>query len=646
MVDDRLKGRLREGIAVKETTKSLVRRLRDPFWNEVFTGNGIDVGSGDDPFHNEWFPNVRSVRPFDKRDGDAQYLSRYIKVESVDFLYASNCLEHLEAPLEAVLGWLRVVKPGGYVVFTVPDEDLYEQGVFPSRWNSDHRVTFTLFKEKSWSRRSISLAKMLSMIPSCRVRRIELADTGYDRSLRNIDQTLGKAEAFWEVVIGKLPVTRRKRTFKHSGARGDLIYGLAAILEMGGGTLYINRGEGTVFGMPVCDEEMSGMLEFLGSLGYVEAKEWNGEAVECDMDGFRKLNIDYGFLSDAQEMLFGVAHDPVRPWIDPAKVEPVHEADIVVARSERYHAPFDWGELRPWTARCVFVGTKGEHDDFTSRTGLNVRRVVTPSWKSLAGVIRGGKLFVGNQSMAWALAEAMKVPRVLEVYGMAPNCDPRGTDGHLRLTQALIRRYVDGIGDADESGASRNPWLCRPFCRVRIQKERLSFGLVVPAVAPVAEFSSLLDKARVVGCEISVIEGGSSFEEMANRGAAAVRGQAICVIDPRVKMELADVEMVVQQLADGKTGLVGSCMVVGARPYVSGPCFAVSRKAYERLGLFNPVMMPGVLNMLELNLRYVRGSCGCKSASLGKWQGWSREEHPEWNDRNKAYIAKVYGVKL
>ena len=43
----------------------------------------------------------------------------------------------------------------------VPDEDLYEQGVFPSTFNADHKWTFTISKSESWIDKSINLFDLL-----------------------------------------------------------------------------------------------------------------------------------------------------------------------------------------------------------------------------------------------------------------------------------------------------------------------------------------------------------------------------------------------------------------------------------------------------------------------------------------------------
>ena len=58
-------------------------------------------------------------------------------------------------------------------------------------------------------------------------------------------------------------------------------------------------------------------------------------------------------------------------------------------------------------------------------------------------IIAGSKLFVGNQSFAFSVAEGLKHPRVLEVYYQANNCQPHGNDGYTYLTKELIERYLN-----------------------------------------------------------------------------------------------------------------------------------------------------------------------------------------------------------
>ena len=98
------------------------------------------------------FP-VSAKCAWDLGDGDATFMES-VKDETYDFVHSSHCLEHLLDPEKGLRNWFRILKPGGYLVVIVPDEDLYEQGVFPSTFNADHKWTFTISKSGSWSDKS------------------------------------------------------------------------------------------------------------------------------------------------------------------------------------------------------------------------------------------------------------------------------------------------------------------------------------------------------------------------------------------------------------------------------------------------------------------------------------------------------------
>ena len=151
---------------VDECSKAVARRLHSPgFATHYFVGDGLDVGSGPDPLARfaALFPLIRSVVPFDLPDGDAQLLAKY-PADRFDFLHSSHCLEHLHDPFEGLANWVRVVRPGGHLVVLVPDEDLYEQGAWPSTFNPDHKHTFTFCKVRSWSPVSVNLTDLLASV--------------------------------------------------------------------------------------------------------------------------------------------------------------------------------------------------------------------------------------------------------------------------------------------------------------------------------------------------------------------------------------------------------------------------------------------------------------------------------------------------
>jgi SAM-dependent methyltransferase len=131
-----------------ETTKTKL------FYPELFRdfvkGDTLDIGAGQDPV------SLGAI-VFDKQQGNAEKIFEHFKHESFDSVFSSHCLEHINEPTKVIRDWFALVKPGGHLFVIVPDEDLYEQGHFPSIFNSDHKSTFTISKSVSWSSKSVNL---------------------------------------------------------------------------------------------------------------------------------------------------------------------------------------------------------------------------------------------------------------------------------------------------------------------------------------------------------------------------------------------------------------------------------------------------------------------------------------------------------
>jgi SAM-dependent methyltransferase len=192
-----------------EASKAVMRRLHDSrFATRYFIGSGIDIGCGPDPIsqYSEQFPLMESCRSWDMPDGDAQYLES-VDDNTFDFVHSSHCLEHMVDPKTAMTHWLRVLKPNGHLVITIPEEDLYEQGIFPSTNNDDHKWTFTIAKAKSWSNKSINLASFLAEFSdTAQILKIELLDASFRYGLQRFDQTLTPiGECAIEFIMRKLP---------------------------------------------------------------------------------------------------------------------------------------------------------------------------------------------------------------------------------------------------------------------------------------------------------------------------------------------------------------------------------------------------------------------------------------------------------
>ncbi len=153
---------------------SKTKELMGEMEHNIFKGDGIDIGCGLDPI-------MPTARAFDMDDGDANEITKYVQ-KQYDYVFSSHCLEHMHNPVSAIEEWWKLVKKDGHLIFSVPDEDLYEQGYFPSLFNDDHKHTFTISKHKSWSPVSHNILDLVQKLPDSKLLKIELQDTGYKRS--------------------------------------------------------------------------------------------------------------------------------------------------------------------------------------------------------------------------------------------------------------------------------------------------------------------------------------------------------------------------------------------------------------------------------------------------------------------------------
>jgi len=185
-----------QGAMGRESRKAYPRRLAEGYFHKFFVGEGIDIGCGEDPV-------PPTCVAWDLEQGDAQQLPG-LPVHAFDWVYSSHCLEDLANPWQAVQRWWEVLRPGGHLLVVVPDEDLYQQGCWPSRYNRGHQWTFTIHKTRSWSPVSINLTELAATLPQHQVLRLRTCDQGYDYSGGVWDRTGGAAEAHIELAVRKL----------------------------------------------------------------------------------------------------------------------------------------------------------------------------------------------------------------------------------------------------------------------------------------------------------------------------------------------------------------------------------------------------------------------------------------------------------
>lgn len=162
-------------------------------------GSVIDIGCGPDPV-SKYYINIKEFKPWDMVDGDGQYL-KGVRDMTYDCVHSSHSLEHMQDPHEALRNWVRVTKRGGYLVITVPDEEMYERLMWPSRFNGDHKFSFTTGKKRL--PKSINVLELIASTKSVELVSLLRVEDKFNPNISG-DQTLGDAECCIEFILRRI----------------------------------------------------------------------------------------------------------------------------------------------------------------------------------------------------------------------------------------------------------------------------------------------------------------------------------------------------------------------------------------------------------------------------------------------------------
>jgi hypothetical protein len=263
-------------------------------------------------------------------------------------------------------------------------------------------------------------------------------------------------------------------SFRHSGKLGDIIYSLPAVKSLGGGSYFVDHRTEYLRKPPLGKQAAKMMTDLLLTQHYIQhAALYDGQPVTCDLDRFREIAVGVHFFNGVRAqtnritgMLFGGLAEQTRAQLIPkieidlpqchwecaalpgkANVEPwlsginkKRVADIVICKTNRHPGKLEWNVLRPFAQKAVFIGFETEHVAFSCSHFL-VEFYKATDLVDLAEVIAGAKLFVGNQCFGLALADAMSLPRVVEVWDESPN-RMSAMNAHCVLTRDIVERYV------------------------------------------------------------------------------------------------------------------------------------------------------------------------------------------------------------
>jgi hypothetical protein len=156
-------------------------------------------------------------------------------------------------------------------------------------------------------------------------------------------------------------------------------------------------------------------------------------AVDCILDRFRNSDFTHTHLMHAHARALGVEIDPNQPFLTVPAGDSSARPDVVLSLTPRYRALTDEfvRELGLYFENIVAVGLP---EEWRAVAGFDARVRKCGDFLELARLIHAAPLFIGNPSLSSAIAEGLKVPRIIDLPSVA-NAFPIGPRGYILPTR-------------------------------------------------------------------------------------------------------------------------------------------------------------------------------------------------------------------
>ena len=257
---------------------------------------------------------------------------------------------------------------------------------------------------------------------------------------------------------------------KHSGRMGDIIYCLMAVIPFARKNHFkihfllssnpawknISNGDHPFPGM-INDSNIKDLIEIISDpdLG-IEASEFvpsdlpqlGNEDRLYDMDHIKVYGSSYGLPYGDVRKWYQYAYPELNVgtnwhhYGNHARFGASSDNEIIIVnRTKRYQNPNILYSSLSGMKNVFFAGLDDEYEEFLYHVP-NCQRISKQfALLHIAWLIQHCKLFIGNQSFLYSLAEYYQVPRLLEV-GSPNNVIPMGRNGYDFHTQEALEFYL------------------------------------------------------------------------------------------------------------------------------------------------------------------------------------------------------------
>lgn len=387
---------------------NLIRDIAEEYIYEDM--HGIDIGFGGDKINRTAIgfdlPTPYTSVGADEQDGFGDAEMMPYPAETFDYVYSSHLLEDYEDTEALLKEWMRILKVGGIMFLYLPIEEKYKAHCEATgqNYNLAHKANFTV---ESFAEIARSIGATIHTIQEHAI------------------------YSFYAVLFRTQDTQVNEVTALHSGDLGDIVYAVPIMKRLGVDKLFMNTFHpGKPKQLEITDVTFTKvLLDKIGIPTFIH----NGEEITWNLDRYRNSNEDtyatHLTLAQARPLFIDVDLTPKYFDVEP-HVEFAARRPIVVNRSTRYHGKaMNWDYLLHDFTDIIFVGFKDEYDVFYNQTGVKCDFYQVRNMLDMARLIKASSAFVGNQSLGFALAEALKVNRIQELCTWVPNVVPQSWNG-------------------------------------------------------------------------------------------------------------------------------------------------------------------------------------------------------------------------
>jgi len=252
--------------------------------------------------------------------------------------------------------------------------------------------------------------------------------------------------------IQKKIYTDEPLNFLHSGHAADIVNVLPVVKELSkkhdcnvyikidkpltkyyhkhpAGDVYINK-------------KIYSMLEpLLNKQNYIKkVEQFNDQNIDIDFDIIREMPVNLLFDNTKYSFVVtGLQPNLSLPYLEVDSHDKIKNK-IIIQRTFRYRNRFINYKFLNNYENLLFVGTKKEFDDMKIVVN-NLEFYDCKDFLEMAGIIQSSKFVIANSSIAFPIAEGLKVPRLLEACPHFPAAQPHGINAFDFYFQSHFEKW-------------------------------------------------------------------------------------------------------------------------------------------------------------------------------------------------------------